>query len=376
MKISFNLLETPEGGAGGGFSFRDSLSLHLNRAGHEVTNNLEDKDIDIIFLISPLPSQSSNSYDFWGAIKYKYLRNPRVKIIHRVNYTGLTRNPPNRKLDKQLAYVNNFADFTTFISEWIKRIQQDNGIGLINYKVILNGADSEIFYKKKEYRNPKDQLSIVTHHWSDNKNKGYEIYKYLDTLMGQENIKSDFSFSYIGNLDPVDFPNTHYLGPMNRKELAKALRQYDIYITAADLEAAGMHHIEAGCSGLPILFLENSSIKEYVEDFGESYTLENLLDKLYLMKENYYSYVEKMQNYSNYEELSFSKYEAIINELNLNKKNIKITLSNKIFIIFLPLIKVFHPLFFTNNFLLYFSGLKMLFLKITRLVDRRSNGER
>ena len=155
---------------------------------------------------------------------------------------------------------NKFNDQS--ISNWIKEIQQKNGLGRDKFKVILNGADRKVFFKKTVYKDPKDVLSIVTHHWSDNKNKGYEIYKYLDKLMGQKNFRKDFTFSYIGNLDPSDFPNTHYLGPMNRNELAEKLRQFDIYITAADFEAAGMHHIEAACSGLPILFLENSSIKD------------------------------------------------------------------------------------------------------------------
>ena len=78
MKISFNLIDTPDGGAGGGFNFRDSLSVHLKKSDNLVTNNLSDSDIDIICLISPLPNQSSNSYSFWDAIKYKYTKNPKA----------------------------------------------------------------------------------------------------------------------------------------------------------------------------------------------------------------------------------------------------------------------------------------------------------
>lgn len=365
MKISFNLIDTPDGGAGGGFNFRDSLSAHLKKSDNLVTNNLSDSDIDIICLISPLPNQSSNSYSFWDAIKYKYTKNPKVKIIHRVNYTGLTRNPIDFMLDEQFLYVNKHSDFTIFISNWIKEIQQKNGIGRDKFKVILNGADRKVFFKKTIYKDPKEVLSIVTHHWSDNKNKGYEIYKHLDKLMGQNDFKQDFTFSYIGNLDPIDFPNTHYLGPMNRNELAEKLRQFDIYITAADFEAAGMHHIEAACSGLPILFLENSSIKEYVEDFGESYTIDNLENKLYLMKENYNFYIKRMENYRNDDDLSFSGYESVFQELILDKEDIKISVADKFFIIFLPIIKTFHPLFFKKNFLLYWTRIK-IFLKTFR----------
>ena len=52
MKVAIGF-KTTSGPWGGGNKFVLSLSNHLKKKGHLVTNNLNDNDIDIILMIDP-----------------------------------------------------------------------------------------------------------------------------------------------------------------------------------------------------------------------------------------------------------------------------------------------------------------------------------
>ena len=58
------------------------------------------------------------------------------------------------------------------------------------------------FFNPKNFNpwNEKDKLKIVTHHWGTNKNKGFEVYEYIDQLISVEPWKDKIEFTFIGNL--------------------------------------------------------------------------------------------------------------------------------------------------------------------------------
>ena len=51
-----------------------------------------------------------------------------------------------------------------------------NELKSINYKIIYNGSDLTVFYPLIYKNIDKNKIKIVTHHFSDNINKGYDIY--------------------------------------------------------------------------------------------------------------------------------------------------------------------------------------------------------
>jgi hypothetical protein len=84
---------------------------------------------------------------------------------------------------------------------------------------------------------------------------------------------------------------------MSAEQLAVALPGHDIYLTAAQNEAAGMHHIEGALCGLPILYLESGGIPEYCRGFGISYTHADFLDRLSEMRSQYGEWKARMSGY-------------------------------------------------------------------------------
>ena len=56
---------------------------------------------------------------------------------------------------------------------------------MIVQSVILGGADEEIFNSvdKSRFRDG-DKFKVVTHHWGNNWNKGFDIYSKLDRMLG------------------------------------------------------------------------------------------------------------------------------------------------------------------------------------------------
>ena len=68
----------------------------------------------------------------------------------------------------------------------MKDLYLKEGIRKEKLHTIKAGANREFFNPKNlKVWNEKEKLKIVTHHWGTNKNKGYEIYEYIDQLISQ-----------------------------------------------------------------------------------------------------------------------------------------------------------------------------------------------
>jgi len=298
MRISINLKEIV-GPYGGGNQFKNYLKKFLNGQGHSVVNHLQDDNIDVILMISPLPNQSSGSYSYLD-VEYYLLAHPQTKVVHRVNYCNLARNNNNFDFDKYLKRANKCADFTVYNSSWIKDVHEKNGLGWGKSNVIIhNGADETMFNNvNKAVWHAGEKIKIVTHHWSKNLNKGHDIYKHLDELLDLPEYHNKFEFTFIGNLpDGVHYNNVKVLPVKFGKELADELKRHHVYVTAARNEAAGMHYIEAGNCGLPFLYLENSSLPEYCSGWGIGFTETNFEEKLLAMYNEFNQYAERANAY-------------------------------------------------------------------------------
>ena len=101
-------------------------------------------------------------------------------------------------------------------------------------KIICNGANKSIFSKfKKHFKNEK--FKIVTHHWSNHVNKGFEIYKLIDQKLNSDKDFNDkIEFTFIGNLPKnYNFTNTNLIKPLRNIELANEIRKNHAYITGS-----------------------------------------------------------------------------------------------------------------------------------------------
>jgi len=248
---------------GGGSHFITALFEYLTAKGHNVVFSLED-NIDIIFMFDPRPSAGGDCVN--SIYQYKLFK-PSTKVVQRINDTDIAR-PKDRpwRIDL-LLQANKIADHTIFISNWVKNHYIEKGF--VKEKpntVIINGCNSEWYYPEEKELDKK-KIKLITHHWSDNFAKGFEIYNFLDKFVESNR---NIEFTYMGRYNSDYSPkNTTIIPPTYGPDVGKILRSQDIYVTAAKWEACGMHHIEGARCGLPVLYhVDGGAIPEVCKNYG------------------------------------------------------------------------------------------------------------
>ena len=176
MNISIGIKEKL-GPWGGGNHFFHCIKKNIHKYNSNLVTNLDQSGLDIVLLFDVRKNSLSSSYDLSDVINYKK-KNPKTKIILRVNECEERKG--TKFVNKDIIEAINFVDGVIFISDWLKTyllLKEQNQKNV----VIRNGADSNIYYKTQDQVLKK--LSIVTHHWSSNKNKGMKVYKKLDRIL-------------------------------------------------------------------------------------------------------------------------------------------------------------------------------------------------
>ncbi len=320
MKVSIGYNDI-EGPWGGGINFFRQLKNFLEKKNIDVVSNLIEDDIDIILLTEPRRFTESSSFSHIDIKNYIDKVNRNTLVVNRINECDERKD--TRGLNKFLMNSSLVSDHTVFISNWLKDLFLDQGFSNMNYSVIHNGADEEIFYPINKLEKTAEKFKIVTHHWGANANKGIAAYKTLDLLLENHNFKSEFEFTFIGNLPKnIILKNTKVLKPMNNLEIASYLRNCHIYLTGSINEPAGMHHIEGALSGLPILYIESGGITEYCKNYGIQYTVDNLEEKLAEIKNKYKEYKKSLLNYEFTGNTMNQKYLDLFNNLIDDRSNL------------------------------------------------------
>ena len=278
---------------GGGNVFTLNLINYLRKHNIKVVYELE-KEINIFFIIDP----HKGPYKKYGLDDIIAYRNKikKGKIIIRINDCDKTR--PNVTQDRSREYkiMQNYKDIDFFIfnSEFIKEYYMNKYTILKNIKnkVIYNGGNDNILIPRNNYEKPKC-FKIVTHHWSDNINKGYETYYKLHKFF--EN-RTDYEFIFVGRKFNDNFKEVPVVGPLKGKELGDFLRSCDMYITDSKWDSCPMHVVEAILSGLPILYTNSEgggkNLCELSKDkIGEPFdNFPDLIDKIEKVRGNYSFY--------------------------------------------------------------------------------------
>ena len=288
MKIFFNRVPRHEP-YGGGSHFVTAMCEYLSNHGHDVVFHLEE-GIDVIFMIDPRPVDIGYSIHHILAYKNQF---PNVKILHRINECDARKNTEG--LDSLLIASANQSDSVVFISDWLKQHFKSRGFEK-ECSVIYNGCKLDHFFPRSETTN-NEKIKIVTHHWSDNWMKGFDLYKEIDLWLNSEKIKKEYEFTYVGRYCKEYEPkNTTLVQPLHGVELGRELRKHDIYVTASRFEPCGMHHIEGAASGMPVIYHKDTGgIVELCKNHGESYeSFTEFLNKLEIVKDNIDQYKEKI----------------------------------------------------------------------------------
>ena len=315
MKISFGS-EIVTGPWGGGNLFLINLKNYLTNNGHQVVFGLDDKDIDIILFTDPRTGIGSTSLISSKDVKkYKRHVNKNVKVIQRINECDERKN--TKKINKLYLKSSGVADHVVFVSEWLRNIYLDLGMEKEKTSVIMSGSDTLVFNSVGATKKPVNRkFKVLTHHWSSNWMKGFELYLQLDKKLSEPTLKNKIEFTYIGNVDKkYEFSNTNILQPLSGLELAEEIKNHDIYITGSLNEPSGNHHIEAALCGLPILYFNSGGIPEYCQDYGLEIDIENFEEKILYMIDYYDIFKNKMKNYPFKSEKMSSNYLKLFNNL-------------------------------------------------------------
>jgi len=320
IKISINY-KIIEGPWGGGNRFVKFLAEYLKKLGYSINFSLKDPNIDLILMINPNEKSTGVKYGL-DDIKDYLICHPNTLLIHRINISSERGSSPN---ETQLTLdANQYADFTVFISSYLRDLYISRGFNPHRpYAVILNGADETIFNPRGgKVWNSNEKLRIVTHHWSNNYMKGFDIYERLDLLIGTKPFSELFEFTFIGNKPlGLEFKQTKAFPPTSGFDLAQLLKQHHIYLTASRNEPAGMHHIEGVMCGLPVLYLNSGALPEYCSPYGIEFNLLNFEQKLLEIRECYFALRQKTIDCSYKASKMAAHYESYFNKLILERRN-------------------------------------------------------
>ena len=319
MKISIGS-KIIEGPWGGGNLFVINLKNFLMSKGHDVIHHLDDDDIDIILMTSPNHKAESSSFGYKDIYKYiKKIKSDSI-VVHRINECDERKGTKN--VNKFILNSNRVADATIFVSSWIESLYLNQGFNSENSRVILSGSDKEIFNRDNQnIWDQRSQLKIVTHHWGNNWNKGFEIYSKLDKMIYNNELGLDIKFTYIGNVPKnFNFKTSTLLSPISGIELAEKLKDNHIYLTASLFEPSGNHHIEGAQCGLPLLFVNSGGLPEYCNGYGVMFENNDFNNKLLYLIKNYENYLNKVRKYPRNSEIMSRDYLNYFEEL-LKSKN-------------------------------------------------------
>lgn len=281
--------------SGGGVFFVRDLVNYFQQNNYTITYQFE-KNIDLIFIIDPRKN-STNHISIDMILEYKNMY-PNVKLLYAVNECDIKREVSINLEPLIIKCILN-CDHIVFISKWLKDyyFEKYNKIKtkfINNHNVINNACDQNIFYQKENKQINKNKIKIVTHHWSNNYFKGFEIYNKLDQLLP---LLKNIEFTYIGNYNNRYIPkNINYFPPKCNINLANEIRKHDIYLTASLYEPGGIHQLEGMSCGLPVLYRENGGgIKESVKNAGEEFNdIEDMLEKLKKISDKYENYTNNI----------------------------------------------------------------------------------
>ena len=372
MKISIGA-KTFDGPWGGGNLFVKNLAEYLISKGHKVYFDLYSDDLDLILLTDPSKTSSSSAFTHKEIINYKKHINNDVLVVHRINECDERKNTTGQ--NDFFIEANKCADSTIFVSAWLKSIYESLGLKNDN-RVIMTGANKKIFNNEnRTIWDKKDKLKIVSHHWSGNWNKGFDIYKRLDQLLNENKYKDRIEYTYIGNLpNKFEFKNTKHIEPLEDLLLANELKKNHIYLTGSLNEPSGNHHIEAAQCGLPLLFINSGGIPEFCKGFGVQFDNEDFEMKLDEIISKYDFYVKKIESYPFSSNLMSKEYERLFLDL-INKDftndfhlELEYLIENKnVFMLKRKISKIID-----NNYLLSIIILtqKKIFLKLKSLIGK------
>jgi glycosyltransferase involved in cell wall biosynthesis len=263
-RLAFNMrpLDRPWGG---GNWWLTQIVGHLREHGYDVRFDLR-KPVDCVVVVDP--RVGGNVVFGADEIAAFRVRNRDARVLHRVNECDLRKG--TNEIDALLEEANRVADHTVFISAWLRDYHADRWFDLARpHTVIHNGADTSIFHPGGDELPEDGPMRLVTHHWSANPMKGFDVYEQVDRLIAGGELEQT-ELWVIGRWPgSYEWQAARTFPPVTGPELGDLLREGHVYLTGSRFEPGGMHVVEALQCGLPLLYHEDGGgIVELGQRYG------------------------------------------------------------------------------------------------------------
>lgn len=308
MNIALSL-KTSNGPTGGGISFLNNLIFELELKGHKVFFGLDNKTIDIILILDPRWNHSNSAFNSKDVLRYLTSINSNVIVVHRINECDERKN--TYFMNKKLRQINYLADASVFVGKWLLDLMVTNPFSFHDLDIVIKNGANKSIYNSEGFKPwlGTGPLKLVTHHWSNNRMKGFDIYEQLDSLLGRKEFRTKFTFTYIGNLPKnFVFKNSLHVQPLHGALLATKIKEHHGYVTASINEPGGNHQNEGAACGLPLLFRKSGCLPEYCEGYGVMFDENNFETKVMDFRNTYSDYVNIMRNYPNTADVMVRNY--------------------------------------------------------------------
>jgi glycosyltransferase involved in cell wall biosynthesis len=253
----FHELVPPPGG--GGHQFLRALVAELERRGLAVEHNR---------ISGGTPVCLFNSFNFDFKRLRRFTRGD-CRFVHRVDgpiglYRGL-----DDGTDARIAEINaELADATVAQSRFSLDAHRSLGIVLKEPTVVHNAPDPAIFHPPAE-REPSGgrTLRLIAVSWSDNPNKGADVFSWLDRNLDRDR----FDVTFVGQTQET-FEWIRTLGAIPSEPLADELRRHDVYVAASRNDPCSNALLEALACGLPAVHRASGGHPELVGEAGVAFS--------------------------------------------------------------------------------------------------------
>lgn len=250
-KIYYNRI--PVNGAWGGGNIYTKGMHTYTPDDFELVSNVNDSDLAFI-----AGYEAEAGYYSAGTIQTICINTGR-KYVVRVNDCDARKGTAGF-VDSRYEYICRRASGIIWVSNWIRDYYYLKYPHLSNIpsRVIVNGVEDG--WNRVDFSGEKKLKRIITHHWSDNRLKGDELYSALAKLAYET---GEFEFKYIGRLPKdskvnlyLDKPGGHVklVSPLSGIALYNELAQTDadtIYASWSTSDPGPNHIIESLAVGLP-----------------------------------------------------------------------------------------------------------------------------
>ena len=202
-------------------------------------------------------------------------------FIHRIDGPIQLYDSPKNHRDKLVNILNIISDFDIYQSNWSRHQNLKLKVTINkDFRIIHNG--SKISDKKLKNNNTKTKIIISS--FSNNQNKGFMFYKYLD-----DNIDfSKFEIHFYGNTDTI-FKNIKNKGFVPHEVLINKICLYDLAINASMNDPCSNFLIECLNSKIDVLALNSGGHIELITNKNSLFTSKDeLLKKIKNFKKKKY----------------------------------------------------------------------------------------